>query len=157
MKIHSVNRLEKKMDMRTTMDVKTFLILIVGLLTVSFLLGACDRSEPIPAGAREAVEKSAATVYTDSYNGVSSFDQVSQVQFSNAWQAKNLPEGMKDSKKEVLVWCVELLVTGMRQGESVSERPIWVAIQDEPNGEWAVQPLVLFSAIWPYESCGRAP
>lgn len=142
--------------MRPIPKERSVLLLVVALLAAGCLVSACMRSETIPTEARGAVEKRAAAVYTDAYSGVSDFDQVSQVLFSRAWRAENLPEGMS-AAREVQVWCVELSVTGTRQGEAVSERPIWIAIQDESGVEWSVQPLVLFSAIWPYESCSVAP
>jgi hypothetical protein len=134
----------------------TFVILVIAAYGTSLLLGGCDESEAFPAAAREAVEQRAAEVYTDSFSGEAGFDQVSQVKFLRAWPADDLPEGLSGAKNS-RVWCVELSVKGERQGEAASESPVWVAIQEDPGAEWSIQPLVMFSAIWPYESCGKSP
>ena len=140
------------------MPKRSFLsLLVMSLVGICLLTGGCDRSEALPSAAREAVEQSAQAVYTDSYNPDFGFDQVMEIRFSRAWRGENLPEGITGSWGDIQVWCVELSVKGQRQGVENSENPIWIAIQEGSSKEWVVQPLVKFSAIWPYESCGQSP
>jgi hypothetical protein len=132
-------------------------LLVMSVVGMCLLTGGCNSSQALPPAARQAVEESAQAVYIDSHSPNFGFDRVMEIHFSRAWRAEKLPEGIISSGEDIQVWCVELSVRGQRQGTGISENPIWMAIQEGSGKEWVVQPLMMFSAIWPYESCGQSP
>ncbi len=137
------------------MPKRSFLsLLVMSVVGICLLTGGCNRSETLPEAAREAVEESA---QADSYSPDFGYDLVTEIKFSRAWRVDDLPQGIANDRGDAQVWCVELIVKGQREGAEISEKPIWIAVQEGSGKEWVVQPLVKFSAIWPYESCGQSP
>jgi hypothetical protein len=124
------------------------LALVAGLLTQGLLAGSCSLAQPLPDGAKQALEKTWRTL-----PGGASAD----FWILRAWPGKGYAENPAPLSPAMEIWCVEISQPP-GQGEAKSLVPmIWIITRAYLRGEWMAAPLMTMSSSWPYQACGAMP
>jgi hypothetical protein len=136
----------------------SFRSIFVPLCALDLISSGCSQTEELPEQASQVVLEQAGLYYTSPYLGAVPFEAAPHIRIQRAWLGDEAATGGEPSS----MWCVELQVSGVRQGLQVTDSPIWIAVPDQSEqGKagtvWSASALELISSSIPYERCGQVP
>lgn len=126
--------------------------IVLLLLLMSILLAGCA-GEDLPDAVQTQVSSDAQVYYSGPASFPETFDSIQKIKIRDFWRAENPPEQSDQPE----MWCVELEISGFRQGELQKIREIWAAVYNPELSAWQSAALKTFSSLQAYERCGITP
>lgn len=131
------------------MKTKTcFVYLAMLLVCLSMIAVSCSTNKELPQSARDSLEKQ----WTSLPIGASE-----EFQIVSAKPGKKPVMSVMEDFSERETWCVEVALPADLKGNEGPDTMTWVVTRTDQEAEWIASPLMVMSALWPYEACGKMP
>lgn len=123
-------------------------LLAVVLALTGLLLAGCGGPPEIPQGALDALQ--------ERWQSLPGSEQA-DLQILRAWQGELSADPPTDLLPTMEVWCFEVQLKGELPEPEASIPFDWIVFRERETAPWQATPLMVMSALWPYEACGEGP
>ncbi len=120
----------------------------VVLALTGLLLAGCGGPPKIPQGALDALQERWQSLPVS---------ETGSLEIARAWQGElpaDAPAGLPPTTE---VWCFDIqLKSELPELEALTPF-VWIVFRERESAPWQATPLMVMSALWPYQACGEGP